>query len=137
RLASASAEGCFEDRQRKLTWPALVLEAILTRSAVDRQIGLGVLELVQESVLEDIDFVLVVTAPDPSALVANVTSFQAETLRQLTLDTERPIGHIGRAQVGLDAVEVRAAKGKQRLIERLRERRREGIERRKRRAQRQ
>src|SRR5262249_445529 len=63
---------------------------------------LSVQELLQKAVLEDVNLVDVERAPEFDGVVADITYFDRRLRRNLTLDAERPLLHIGRAQVRIE-----------------------------------
>src|SRR5262249_9295235 len=79
-------EGSVKDRQSYLARSTKVLEAVHSRSLVDCQVLLRVLEFLEEPVLKDIDFVHIAGAPDEMRLIADISDLEYVILSELALD---------------------------------------------------
>src|SRR5262249_48994777 len=77
-------------------------EAVHARCLVYRQILLRVLELLQEAVFKNIDFVQVAGAPDEMGLIADITDFEHVVLSELALDAQRVVDAVRRPQVWVE-----------------------------------
>src|SRR5262249_18702637 len=78
-----------------------------TSGNIGVKVGLGELELVQETVLENIDFVDVVLAPQPGGMIGDVTNLQDRIVSELPLDAGGPGLHSRGPQVGIKRVNSR------------------------------
>ena len=117
RLRSARAERGLEDRQRHLPRQPVVREAGASVRSVDREIGLRVLELLEESVFEDVHFVQVVRPPHVAAAIPQVAGLDDGARTDFSLDADVPRLDVRRPQVALHRREA-VREGEVSLIER-------------------
>src|SRR5262249_30085220 len=112
-LISQNPKGSLENAQRYLTgqpfvgeatsWPPRLI-AIRVRGAKDSQVVLRVLELSQETVLEDVDLLDVLAMPHVRGFIAHVAYFERCGVGELALNAEAPVLHVGRHQIRIDVV---------------------------------
>ena len=69
---------------------------------IDREIALGVSELLQKPVLENVDFIEINCSIQLDGMVRGITDLKRCILRDLPLISERPLLHIGSSQVRIN-----------------------------------
>ena len=103
RFDTASySESRVKDRQRNLSRTAQVLEALHASRLVNRQVVLSVLELLEKSVTEDVDFVQITRTPLEMPLSAHIRDFQHSVSPQLALDADGVVLGVRGAQVWIE-----------------------------------
>src|SRR5262249_51091885 len=72
------------------------------RAAICFEIGPGILEFLQKTIIENVHFVKVCTAEQGLSMVAHIAGFDGNPARKLALDTEGPLLHVRSAQIAVD-----------------------------------
>src|SRR5262249_42742214 len=96
---------CVEDGQRHLARPSLILKTVDAGRRIDNQIVLRVLEFLEESIFEDIDFVQIARAPGEMRLIADVADVEYGVVPQLALDAEVVVFSVWGAQSGIESTD--------------------------------
>lgn len=116
-----AAESCIEDGR----WATVTAgKRVAARRS---QIGLSVLEILQESVFEDIHFVRIDGDPLVEGVVTVVSDFQRHRTTKPALNADIPGLGCGFPEIGLDAVDTRSTRvgelcfGRRRLVRRGRQ----------------
>src|SRR5215472_9521649 len=78
------------------------------RASAGREVFLRVAELLQEVILEDVDFVVIKRSPNPDRMVTDITRFDCHVVSNLSLVANRPLLHVRNFKVGI--------KGKQTVV---------------------
>ena len=99
-MGAVGAESLLENREVHLSRQAIIGKRTpLTVRLIDRQAALGLDELRQETIFEDVHFVYVLVMPHSGGFVAEVIDLEHGAPRKLALDTEAPVRDIRRPDV--------------------------------------
>src|SRR5215510_15295963 len=94
-LSSKRRKRSLKNRQRGLAGEIVIDEGLsFSVGDVDVEILLGLNELLQETILEDIDLIPVLTMPHVSGLVTHVTYLESGRVCKLTLNAEAPVLYV-------------------------------------------